>query len=228
MPTETFFRLPEDKQERILEAARVEFSRVPLQEASIAQIVKLADIPRGSFYQYFEDKEDLYYYYFELLRHSSGRDFVMFIEKYQGDLFAAFEAYFLNFIEEALKGKNAAFYKHMFMHMGFHGSVRVSEELTNEDQQLELEKKERRKLHEKHFISLVRSIDVSHLKISTENEVKMLMSLLMSILFQTINHAYRHEKLTNELDLEKIKEEFQTKLSWIKNGVYQEEAGGNE
>lgn len=65
MPTQTFFHLPEEKQQRLLEAARVEFSRVPLNEASIAQIVKLAGISRGSFYQYFEDKEDLYFYYFE-------------------------------------------------------------------------------------------------------------------------------------------------------------------
>jgi len=53
MPTNTFFHLPEEKQQRLLDAAQIEFSRHSLQEASIANIVKLAGIPRGSFYQYF-------------------------------------------------------------------------------------------------------------------------------------------------------------------------------
>lgn len=60
MPTQTF-SICLKKTKRLIEAARIEFSRVPLKEASIANIVKLADIPRGSFYQYFEDKEDLYF-----------------------------------------------------------------------------------------------------------------------------------------------------------------------
>ena len=59
MPTNTFFHLPEEKQQRLLDAAQIEFSRHSLQEASIANIVKLAGIPRGSFYQYFENKADL-------------------------------------------------------------------------------------------------------------------------------------------------------------------------
>lgn len=49
MPTNTFFHLPEEKQQRLLDAAQIEFSRHSLQEASIANIVKLAGIPRGSF-----------------------------------------------------------------------------------------------------------------------------------------------------------------------------------
>lgn len=61
MPKNTFYHLPEKKQQRLLDAASIEFSRSTLKDASIANIVKLAEIPRGSFYQYFEDKEDLYY-----------------------------------------------------------------------------------------------------------------------------------------------------------------------
>lgn len=60
MPKSTFYRLTEEKKERILEAAKQEFFRVPYPEASINKIIKAADIPRGSFYQYFEDKKDLF------------------------------------------------------------------------------------------------------------------------------------------------------------------------
>ncbi len=62
MPKDTFFNLDSAKQRRILEAAMDEFSQRRFSEASINQIVKNADIPRGSFYQYFEGKEDLYIY----------------------------------------------------------------------------------------------------------------------------------------------------------------------
>ena len=51
MPTKTFMNLSKEKRLRILKAAKKEFSRVPLDKAIIANIVKDAKIPRGSFYQ---------------------------------------------------------------------------------------------------------------------------------------------------------------------------------
>lgn len=65
MPSATFFRLAPEKQERLLTAATREFSRRPFSEASINQIIKDAGIPRGSFYMYFADKEDLFRYVME-------------------------------------------------------------------------------------------------------------------------------------------------------------------
>ena len=62
MPTERFLRLPKEKIEAIRIAAVKEFMRVPLEEASINRIVHDADISRGSFYTYFEDKDDLLRY----------------------------------------------------------------------------------------------------------------------------------------------------------------------
>ena len=60
MPNDTFFNLPKEKQERIIGAAVCEFARVPFSDASINKIIKDAGISRGSFYQYFADKEDLF------------------------------------------------------------------------------------------------------------------------------------------------------------------------
>lgn len=60
MPSETFFRLPEGKRQRLMDAAWEEFTSVRFSDASINQIVRNAGIPRGSFYQYFEDKDDLF------------------------------------------------------------------------------------------------------------------------------------------------------------------------
>jgi len=62
LPKDTFRNLPEDKQRRIFDAAVREFSEQPFRHASINRGVRDADIPRGSFYQYFSGKEDLYLY----------------------------------------------------------------------------------------------------------------------------------------------------------------------
>lgn len=60
MPKETFNNLPIEKQKSIFDACIKEFSTVPFSQASINQIIKNANISRGSFYQYFEDKWDAY------------------------------------------------------------------------------------------------------------------------------------------------------------------------
>lgn len=68
MPSATFMKLPEEKQERILEAAIKEFGMRNVREANLSNIVKDAGIARGSLYQYFPTKDDLYVHVFETLR----------------------------------------------------------------------------------------------------------------------------------------------------------------
>lgn len=89
MPSSTFLNLPQEKQEKLLEAATREFSSRPFNEASINQIIKEAGIPRGSFYMYFQDKEDLFRY----LVRGYVDQMVMVIEELllrrKGDIFQA-------------------------------------------------------------------------------------------------------------------------------------------
>lgn len=66
MPKETFFNLAADKRSQIIDIAIREFSDNPYDVASISNIVREAEIAKGSFYQYFEDKQDLYRYLIEL------------------------------------------------------------------------------------------------------------------------------------------------------------------
>lgn len=65
MPKQTFLNLPEDKRQWILDCAIDEFSAHGYAGASISRIVAEAKIAKGSFYQYFEDKDDLYAYLIE-------------------------------------------------------------------------------------------------------------------------------------------------------------------
>ena len=89
MPSATFYNLPEEKRERLLRAAREEFSRVPYESASVNRIIRSAGIPRGSFYMYFQDKEDLFRY---LLKGYVDQLFMLleeFLLRNGGDIFQA-------------------------------------------------------------------------------------------------------------------------------------------
>ena len=60
MPSATFFNLPGEKRRRLLDAAWEEMTAVSFDKVSINRIIQDAGIPRGSFYQYFTDKLDLF------------------------------------------------------------------------------------------------------------------------------------------------------------------------
>ncbi len=64
MPKDTFFNLPEEKRNRIINAAMKEFSEIHYRKVTIDSIVNSAGVPKGSFYQYFHNKDDLYKYLF--------------------------------------------------------------------------------------------------------------------------------------------------------------------
>lgn len=87
MPTQRFFNLKEEKRRAILTAAIHEFTRVPYASASINQIIKEADISRGSFYTYFEDKDDLIRYILEGIRKKYQERIFQLMEEEKGCYF---------------------------------------------------------------------------------------------------------------------------------------------
>ena len=89
MCTETFLRLPEEKRRRFLDAAWEEFSTVRFVDVSINQIVRRAGIPRGSFYQYFAGKDDLFAYLLEEVRNHVKEEYRRVLEENGGDIFQA-------------------------------------------------------------------------------------------------------------------------------------------
>lgn len=62
MPKQTFLNLPEEKRKALLEIALDEFANNDYNTASVSKIVEKAGIAKGSVYQYFEDKQDLFLY----------------------------------------------------------------------------------------------------------------------------------------------------------------------
>jgi TetR/AcrR family transcriptional regulator len=70
MPKQTFENLPEEKRRRLVDLALDEFTEHPYAQASLSRIVARAGIAKGSVYQYFDDKLDLYRW---LLTNEVGR-----------------------------------------------------------------------------------------------------------------------------------------------------------
>jgi AcrR family transcriptional regulator len=67
VPKDTFFKLPEEKRVLICDVALDEFAQYPYDQASVNRIVTDSGIAKGSFYQYFEDKKDLYLFLMGLI-----------------------------------------------------------------------------------------------------------------------------------------------------------------
>lgn len=219
MPTETFFNLPEEKQQRILKAAAHEFSRVGLNEASIAKVIKEAEISRGSFYQYFLDKEDLYYYYFHTLRSNTHRYLIQAIEDCNGDLFAGMEEYFFRLIPEMFDSENYPFYRHLFMNMDAHGFHRVVPYLEKKVDKSYCHPKEEM---EKGRAELIRVINIDLLEVADQEELHVLFKMLMHTVFSTIQEGYRHEQHHPDEGHARMEKNFVMKINWLKRGARKE------
>lgn len=127
MPTSTFLNLESDKKTRILKAVIDEFSKKQYEQVQISDIIKHAKIPRGSFYQYFADKEDLYLYLISIIRNekmmflkdtlgnSEGINFLDLVRKLYDDgvKFALKFPQYVKILDHLLKNKNEIYEKLM-------------------------------------------------------------------------------------------------------------------
>ncbi len=62
MPSDTWWNLELPKRQLIIDACLTEFAAHNMESASLSTIVKSLGIAKGSMYQYFTDKEELYLY----------------------------------------------------------------------------------------------------------------------------------------------------------------------
>ncbi len=62
MPKKTFFNLPQEKRERITQVLIKYFAHKPYSKVDIEDVAKESQVSKGSMYQYFENKKDMYFY----------------------------------------------------------------------------------------------------------------------------------------------------------------------
>lgn len=90
MAKQTFLNLPEEKRRRIVDIAMEEFATHKYGKASLSNIVSRAGIAKGSMYQYFTDKKDLFVHILEV----AAQEKMAYINREvnpQADFFTALE-----------------------------------------------------------------------------------------------------------------------------------------
>ena len=125
MPHQTFFNLPDEKREQITQIAIKEFADHDYDAVSISRIVARAGIAKGSFYQYFAGKEDLYAYLLGLLVEAKSK-FLSFDQpdpehigifaylRWMTEVGAAFQLAYPELTRMALRSANTAPYLKTF------------------------------------------------------------------------------------------------------------------
>ena len=112
MVSNTFLNLKEEKKNRIINSAKKEFSRVPLEKALVSNIIRDSNIPRGSFYQYFENIEDLFVYIIDDIYEKSLSRIVIDEEN---NYFDHLKNYFYKILNVFDNGENRQFNINIYM-----------------------------------------------------------------------------------------------------------------
>lgn len=87
MPELTFNNLSEDRKKEILNVSFEEFALSDYESASLANIIKKLNIAKGSFYRYFKNKSDLYFYLSQFADSQVAINFSRHFDNSGGDFF---------------------------------------------------------------------------------------------------------------------------------------------
>ena len=204
MPTERFYKLPEEKKKAIRDSAMEEFIRVPFEKVSINKIIQNAGISRGSFYTYFEDKRDLVRYIFSDTADKLKFFWTKSVVTHGGDLWIASEELLDQAIIFAQKGKMFQMMQSIVLYQDFdklfaeiHGSNGVGEKKGNEILEALYEVTDKEKF---------RKIDMDSFGI--------LVSMIMGCVMESIGWYNRH--MESEENIKKI---FREKLEILQHGI---------
>ncbi len=211
MPKPTFFRLPDEKRERLIKAAYAEFTRAPFSDASISNIIKEAGIPRGSFYQYFDDKADIFFYLLDQVREGTELWTEKTLTAHHGDFFAAMAELFDHAIDALVSGPYAKFYRNVFMYMDFHAASKLSPGEHHHKGKGQVVQ------------YLVANIDREKLLVHSDDELQILVRQVTGLFMQTIGYYYNHLHDGEEVPVQELKARMAQMLTWLQFGVAKKE-----
>ncbi len=207
MPTTTFYNLTQTKREKLISAAKKEFSSTSYNEASINKIIKDAEIPRGSFYMYFQDKKDLFLFLcgnyinqiYSRIKHIS--------ETSNQDIFSVYIAFYDSTLEYLNAYKDEArILKNLYRclhstHLDNHDEISL-QDLLNIREKLSKDG------------NIFESCNRENLKIKSEEDFEDLNGVLRSITKNSLKEALRN---TEEFSKSRIR--FINKINMVKYGV---------
>ena len=197
MPTERFLHLPDEKKRRILIAAVEEFARVSYEKVSINKIIHSAEIPRGSFYQYFSGKQDLLEHIMKGFRGEMITTAEQTLIDSGGDPFEVFPALMARVFEMAEKFYNPELFRNLYSCVS---AKRV--------QSFEFFRLETGEILER-FGHLIKNTPFDSLAAEMKRDI---IDMLIILLHSTIERCF-----TEDISIAASLEEYRRKINIIKN-----------
>lgn len=196
MAKQTFLNLSEEKKNKIISSLKKEFSRAPLKDALVSNIIKDAKIPRGSFYQYFENIEDAFYFIIDEYSSKIKKQLLENLTKNKGDIVLSYRELYLFIINMIENTEDKAYFEKIFLNMNYE----IQQMFTpNFNEGLNV---------------MINHIDISKLNISSKFGVGYILDIIESTLMNSIIKSYKRN-----LSKEKNIEIFDKELAMICVGI---------
>ncbi len=196
MPKNTFFNLPDEKRLNIINASKKEFGRVSLADAFVKSIVVDANIPRGSFYQYFDDIEDCFYYIVDEYAKDIKQKLLSNLKENNGDIIKSYSDLYTYILEMINNPKNKNYFEKIYLNMNY----KIQKMFTpNFNDGLN---------------DILNLVDISKLKIQSKFGIGYILDIIESIMLHNVIESYKRN-----VSKEKNIEIFEKEILLISTGI---------
>lgn len=196
MAKQTYLNLPIDKRNTILNSLKKEFSRAALKDALVSNIVKDAKIPRGSFYQYFENIEDAYYYVIDEYSREIKMYLLEEIKNNNGDIIISYQHLYIYILDMIEKEENKDYFEKIFLNMNYETQSMFTPNFNDGLNQI------------------INKVDISKLNIASKFGLGYIIDIIESTMMSNIIKSYKRN-----LSREKNVEVFEKELVLICTGI---------
>ncbi|CCY45032.1 uncharacterized protein BN475_01054 [Clostridium sp. CAG:1193] len=196
MAKQTFLNLNEEKRKVVEESLKKEFSRVPLKDALVSNIVKCAKIPRGSFYQYFNDIEDAFYYVIGQYSKDIKKTLLENIVRNKGDIIISYRQLYIYILDMIEKEENKDYFEKIFLNMNYDIEIMFT---PNFNEGLNV---------------MLNQIDITKLNIPSKFSLSYILDIIESVMMNNIVKSYKRN-----LSREKNIEIFEKELALVCAGI---------
>ncbi len=197
----TFYNLPDAKRQRVIDAIVVEFSNTEDEKVSINRIIKRANISRGSFYQYFDDKVDLV----EVLLKSFVDRVLVGVNKAfdasQGDIFETFGALLDIIVACGNDPVRHVVLKRLMRNLRVNNDL-ISDYMTNRFRGID------------EFKDCCKHFNRSNLRFQSDEDLELMAQMLTGMLKNALFNYY-----VAEADYEQVKQRYLKKIQIVRQGA---------
>lgn len=201
MIKQTFYNLPQEKKERIINAIVKEIGKKNFTDISINQIVKNAEISRGSFYQYFDDKADIFHVVLEDFRKDIYDMSKKSLIQTNGDIFKASLNLFDYVVRVSANKAYSVAFKTVFSFINYNNNFLSSQSQVCPDWIIEDEIKQ--------------LVNIDLLSIESENDIDCIIDTVCAVLTKSWFEIFVLQK-----DIDDVKNKLNNMFLLMKNGFY--------